>query len=180
MSKSTLHTKFGTANLNDRYYKITSYKEGNCNKYLHRVIFEDFYGWIPEGYHVHHKDGNPLNNCIMNLQLVHWRKHLSDHAKGEKNVMYGKTHTPEVRKKLSELKTGVKWSEEEKMKHSAKKSTSGYYGVSKHKSKQYSQGFFWQYQYYEGNKRKIIVGKTLEALKEKVLAKGLLWVKFDN
>lgn len=46
-------------------------------------------------------------------------KKLSDFAKsrtGEKNPMWGKTHTPEVRKKLSEINKGKKLSEEHKQK----------------------------------------------------------------
>ena len=60
----TLHSKYGTAKIsNDGYYRISSGKEGNNRKYLHRLIFEDFYGPIPENCHVHHKDGNKLNIC---------------------------------------------------------------------------------------------------------------------
>lgn len=43
-----LHTKFGTAKLDEYYYRITSTKEDNHNKYLHRLIFENFYGEIPQ------------------------------------------------------------------------------------------------------------------------------------
>ena len=36
-------TKFGTAKIYRGYYIITSRKEGNHGKFLHRLIFEDFY-----------------------------------------------------------------------------------------------------------------------------------------
>ena len=57
-NEKILHTKFGNAKLRkDGYYKITSVKEGNHNKYLHRLIFEEFYGVeIPKGFVVHHKN----------------------------------------------------------------------------------------------------------------------------
>ena len=66
-----LHTKFGNAKINCRgYLAITSRKEGNNAKKLHRLMWEDFYGEIPEGYVIHHKNGNKLDNCILNLQLM--------------------------------------------------------------------------------------------------------------
>jgi len=71
-----LHTKFGTARLNKRgYYWITSGKEGNNREYLHRLIFREFFGEIPNGFIVHHKDGNKRNNCILNLQLLKKSSH---------------------------------------------------------------------------------------------------------
>ena len=118
---NVLHTKFGNARISDRgYYRITSRNEGNVGKYLHRLIFEDFYGWIPEGYHVHHKNGNKLDNCIMNLQLIRKDEHHRLHQTGETNSMYGKTGekhhnygkhpSPETLKKLSESHMGqVAW-----------------------------------------------------------------------
>ena len=78
MENEILNSKWGKVKINSNgYYWITSRKEGNNNKLLHRLIFEDFYGKIPNGCHIHHKDGNPLNNCIMNLQLLTKREHIS-------------------------------------------------------------------------------------------------------
>ena len=51
-----------------------------------------FYGPIPKDKHVHHKDGNPINNDIGNLQIVgrseHKRLHvlLRMQTKGQKNI----------------------------------------------------------------------------------------------
>ncbi|WP_432804850.1 HNH endonuclease signature motif containing protein [Escherichia coli] len=36
----------------------------------HRIIWEMFYGEIPSGMQIDHKDGNGLNNSIDNLRLV--------------------------------------------------------------------------------------------------------------
>lgn len=47
---------------------------------LHRDVWEFYNGAIPEGFHVHHKDENPQNNSIENLELVEGRKHLRLHA----------------------------------------------------------------------------------------------------
>ena len=110
MSK-IIHTKWGNATLNDKgYYRLTSNEKGNSGKYLHRLIAEEFYGKIPEGCVVHHKDGNITNNCIMNLQILPKSMHGSIHSKddgsamgshsGETHPMYGKKHTMESRKKM--------------------------------------------------------------------------------
>ena len=87
MVNKVLKTKYGTIKIyNHGYYQIISRKEGNRSKLLHRLIFEDFYGFkIPDGYVVHHKDGNKFNNCILNLQLLSKKEHVSLHHK-DKNV----------------------------------------------------------------------------------------------
>ena len=36
----------------------------------HRLIYEAFYGRIPEGYQINHKDGNKRNNNLDNMELV--------------------------------------------------------------------------------------------------------------
>ena len=104
-SKSIIHTKFGNAQMDQGYYRIFSSKEGNRGKMLHRVIFEDFYGEIPKGHIVHHKDGNKTNNCILNLQLMRWGTHTSLHNIGNTNML-GKKHSKESIKKMSESKKG--------------------------------------------------------------------------
>ena len=101
MSKTkVLHTKFGIAKVEKGYYRISSSREKNYRKYLHRLIFENFYGIeVPKGFVVHHKDGNKLNNCILNLQLMREFDHLSMHHKGLK-------HSPESKMKMSKAKKG--------------------------------------------------------------------------
>jgi len=65
---------------NDRVYFKAHHHAGNP-VYLHRVIYEKAHGAIPEGYHVHHIDGNPLNNDLTNLKLEIEFDHLSQHFK---------------------------------------------------------------------------------------------------
>jgi hypothetical protein len=79
----TLHTKFGTAKINTSgHYLITSNKEGNHGKYLHRLIWEDFYGCeVPEGYVIHHRNHIKTDNCILNLQLMSKADHNKLHHK---------------------------------------------------------------------------------------------------
>lgn len=51
---------------------------------FHRVIWTAVNGAIPEGYDIHHKDSNPLNNSISNLEMIDTFSHLSMHHKGKK------------------------------------------------------------------------------------------------
>lgn len=45
-------------------------------KYEHRVVMEQVLGKpIPEGFDVHHVDGNPKNNALRNLLLVESNLH---------------------------------------------------------------------------------------------------------
>ena len=57
---------------------------GDTTKMLHRVIWEDNFGSIPKGFHVHHKDGNKDNNTVDNLELVDAYSHLYWHGKNKK------------------------------------------------------------------------------------------------
>jgi len=47
---------------------------------LHRAIWADSFGPIPEGYHVHHKDGDGANNDLSNLELIEGREHNRRHT----------------------------------------------------------------------------------------------------
>lgn len=56
---------------------------------------------IPEGYDIHHIDGNRSNNSINNLELIEQSTHRSEHNKGNINWL-GKKHTEETKKKIGE------------------------------------------------------------------------------
>lgn len=64
---------------------------------LHRYLYEKYIGKIPDGYYVHHKDFNKLNNDISNLICVT----PSEHSLIHKNRL-GKNHNKETKRKLSE------------------------------------------------------------------------------
>lgn len=149
-----MKTKFGKAKLyDDGYYRITSSKEGNHNKLLHRLIYESFYGDIPEGYDIHHKNENKLDNCILNLVLV---RH-GEHARQHQHIIKQGTSQPS--------------------------NSTGYYRVYKEKGSQYKQGFAYCYEVdssrLDGDKRKKMKIRSvdLKKLEEKVIAKGYEWRK---
>lgn len=47
---------------------------------LHREVWKAHHGVIPDGYHVHHRDGNTSNNAIENLELMPGLEHLKMHG----------------------------------------------------------------------------------------------------
>lgn len=49
--------------------------------FLHRKIYEDNFGPIPAGYHIHHKDGNTENNSPDNLQALPANVHVGMESK---------------------------------------------------------------------------------------------------
>lgn len=118
------------------------------------------------------------------------RKMLSKKMSGANNPMYGKHHDKEIKEKISNsLKGknnpfyGKKHSNELQNQISFNRSktttNTGYYCVSKKKSKNCRQGFIWQYRYTDENgKRKTLMSVDLDKLKEKVLKNNLKWYKF--
>jgi hypothetical protein len=156
-----METEFGTAIINNKgYFHIISTEEGNQFKKLHRLIYESEHGPIPEGHVIHHKDNNKLNNRLDNLEMMPTYEHNVLHKSGENHPRYGKKCSAETLYKMS-----------------VAKNTTGYFRVYKKKDKNAKNGFYYAYQYYEKKQRKILLGNTLETLKNKVLKKGLKWCK---
>jgi len=56
--------------------------EDNSRIPLHHYVWTQAYGEIPSGYHVHHQDGNSLNNNKNNLMLMSAQDHIRLHTKG--------------------------------------------------------------------------------------------------
>ena len=77
---------------------------------------------IPKGWCIHHINGNHYDNTPDNLQLMTRSDHAVLHHIGGKNHMYGKRHTEESRRKMSNALMGntnnldSKYSEESKKK----------------------------------------------------------------
>lgn len=78
-----------------RYFKATGHG------YLHRRIWEDANGPIPDGFHVHHRDGDPSNNDLSNLEAVSPKQHLAEHWTPERAAASSK-RMDEIRGKASE------------------------------------------------------------------------------
>ena len=191
---SVIKTKYGNAILNDGYYQISSTKEGNLGKKLHRLIFEEYHNCtLNETDIIHHIDGDKLNNHPANLICMSRKAHLKlhhtgkDHT-GKNNPMYGKHVSEETRKKMSEAQKGEKhhmygkhMREEHRKNLSKSRNTTGFYRVSKEKCKSCKQGFKWVYAYYdEKGKRKKITTVNLKKLEEKVKTKGFDWFKLEG
>lgn len=52
---------------------------------------------------IHHIDGNTLNDEISNLEKMSRPDHGVFHSSGENNYMYGRNHTKETKKRISDL-----------------------------------------------------------------------------
>jgi hypothetical protein len=50
-----------------------------AGSFLHRDVWREKHGEIPKGFHVHHKDGDPANNDILNLECVSGKDHFVLH-----------------------------------------------------------------------------------------------------
>ena len=59
--------------------------------YTHRLVWEAKRGKIPDGFVVHHIDGNKANNKLSNLALMSISAHIALHNefKGNNNHTYG-------------------------------------------------------------------------------------------
>jgi len=72
--------KFQSVYKNKRNRRSICTDQGN--QYVHRVVWEHFYGKIPSGYCLHHKDGNASNNHLSNLEVMphgaHTKKHIEE------------------------------------------------------------------------------------------------------
>lgn len=154
-------TEFGNVKLNSEgYLHITSRKEGNHHKKLHRLIWEKHYGTpVPEGYVIHHIDHDKLNNAINNLQCVKESLHNKYHNKLKNFKQFG-FNKPNLNTKL---------------KMSEHQNTSGYFRVV---IRTRSNRDYYEYSYYENSKRKTITRKSIELLKREVLKRNLEWIEY--
>ncbi len=59
--------------------KTNLYLNSTHRKRLHRAVWEFHNGVIPDGYHIHHKDNNRLNNSIDNLDCIEGLRHWTFH-----------------------------------------------------------------------------------------------------
>ena len=110
---------------------------------------------------------------------IETRKKLSRVNSGKNNPFYGKHHSDETRKMISDSHKGLTFSDDSRRKLSEMRNTTGYFRVYKEIDSSFKQGFTWRYQYRDENdKVKRISCVDLDKLKEKVLDRGLEWREF--
>ena len=100
---SYLQNKF-IGNKHPKGYIYTTLTGDDGKQYsikFHRFIWECSNGDIPEGFDIHHINGDKMNNSINNLELMERYSHNHLHKSGENHPMYGKHHSEETRVKMS-------------------------------------------------------------------------------
>lgn len=75
------------------YFQSSNPRRG----FLHRHKWEDAHGPIPDGYEIHHRDENTLNNEIDNLELVQTTWHRSYHLSKRSKTEEHKAHLESIR-----------------------------------------------------------------------------------
>ena len=83
-----METKYGHVyQRKDGYYQISSGE--HQGKLLHRLIYEETFGPIPEGFHIHHLDNDKNNNDPSNLILMSKSNHHKLHFNMINNPRWG-------------------------------------------------------------------------------------------
>lgn len=73
-------------NPNGYYYSTRRANKNGSKSLMHRDVWEHYHGPIPDGYQVHHRDGNKANNRITNLMLVETSEHARQHLLNRMNL----------------------------------------------------------------------------------------------
>lgn len=82
------------ANSGNGYHKISVCKDGEvAGALVHRFIYECWRGSIPKGWHVHHRNGDPTDNRLENLQAMPAEEHMKMQPKGEAHRLSKLTRT---------------------------------------------------------------------------------------
>ena len=197
-----LVTKYGNASFDEKKgYRITSRKEGNFNKMLHRLIWEDHYGKIPQNCCIIFKDGDKTNFQLSNLELKKKQDSIdTEFGKAYLNkygYMYiNKTplhhlvwenhynkkvpkgyhiHHKDENKTNNDINNLQLISASEHAKLHAKTRNNTGFRVSKQSCDRTKQGFTYRYIYRKNGKQKRIESVNIDKLKEKVLSKNLEW-----
>jgi hypothetical protein len=79
----------------DRLYFKRSVTGGTI--FLHRQAWIDKHGEIPEGFHIHHIDGNTRNNDVSNLECISPTEHSAKHPFNEERLISQAKHLSRIR-----------------------------------------------------------------------------------
>lgn len=80
----------------DRVYYKRMQKDGKPI-WLHRYVWEQANGAIPSRYVIHHKDGNPENNALDNLECLSPKEHSRKHPLTGEGYEKQRQHLDQVR-----------------------------------------------------------------------------------
>lgn len=75
---------------------------GSARESLHREIFKDNHGPIPDGHHIHHIDGDPSNNHPSNLEALTPEAHASKHPNVDRVSPEWLDHLAAIRPRATE------------------------------------------------------------------------------
>jgi hypothetical protein len=62
---------------------------------LHRLAWESAFGPIPPRHHIHHRDSNPANNAISNLECLPAREHCGISSQASRDAVVGRARRPD-------------------------------------------------------------------------------------
>lgn len=102
MGKSKRKSPFIDYQGEEFFYHDKGYYQNRSGVKFHRYIWSEKNGPIPDGHVIHHKDNNPHNNELENLELMSHGEHSSHHNKGRK-------HTLKARANMSKAHIGLKY-----------------------------------------------------------------------
>lgn len=117
--------------INNPGYRYVCLRKDNKNNwfFVHRLVAKCFLEPIKGKDIVNHKDENPSNNHVDNLEFCTYiynnnygtikerkSKKMKGKYKGENHPMYGKHHTEETKQKISKIHKGYHHTEESKQK----------------------------------------------------------------
>lgn len=126
------------------------YNSSNVNgsvKYTHRRVWEEHFGKIPDGFIIHHKNGDKNDNRIENLILMTRADHMSLHAS---------------------IKRGEKWNGEQLTEEQKRRIKHEYYLKNKSHSQKRSK------KYYEEHRKEIL--KRVKEWRKNNLEKRKKWL----
>ena len=157
------------------HFKPSNYDEQKINRVLQRNPTR--YQYVPLCILPKDATTDDLNK-IETKHIAHLNP-MFNFTKGGEGLV-GFKFSEESKQKISNSLKGNKMSQDTNMKHSKTITTTGIYRVYIRKNKKLNKGYYWEYSWFDGDKRKYISRTNLSELKKEVLAKGLVWKILDE